>query len=84
MYYHYIVGKGMQKPEKKPKFYKCELCDYFTYNKTDYTKHLATLKHRKREDDSIKAFKSSQNTQKKYDCICGKTYNGLIRYYIAR
>ena len=52
------------------KYYNCENCDYFTSKKSNYNKHLLTLKH-----------KNLQNTDKnvakvaiKFDCICGKSY----------
>jgi len=52
------------------KYFKCENCHYFTSKKSNYNKHLLTLKH-----------KNLQNTDKnvakvaiKFDCICGKSY----------
>ena len=32
---------------KTPKKYCCEICDYNTYNKKDYTIHLSTDNHKK-------------------------------------
>ena len=32
---------------KNPKKFNCEICDYNTFNKKDYNKHLQTLKHKK-------------------------------------
>jgi len=31
--------------DKKTKKYVCNLCNFNTYNKTDYTRHLLTKKH---------------------------------------
>lgn len=56
--------------------YECKFCDYITSKKCNYTKHLTTLKHKKRENDN----KSSKN----FSCeICGKKYkfsSGLSRH----
>ena len=59
-----------KKVAKVAKEYSCECCDYKCFNKTNYMKHLQTVKH-----------KYLQNTDKnvlkleiKYDCICGKSY----------
>ena len=59
-----------KKVAKVAKEYSCECCDYKCFNKTNYMKHLQTVKH-----------KYLQNTDKnvlkleiKFDCICGKSY----------
>ena len=59
-----------KKVAKVAKEYYCECCDYKCFNKTNYNKHLQTIKH-----------KYLQNTDKnvlkleiKFDCICGKSY----------
>ena len=59
-----------KKVAKVAKEYYCECCDYKCFNKTNYIKHLQTIKH-----------KYLQNTDKnvlkleiKFDCICGKSY----------
>ena len=36
----------MKNPQKSPKKYYCEKCDYSTSNKKDFTKHENTLKHK--------------------------------------
>jgi hypothetical protein len=43
--------------------YKCEKCHYETTKKTDYRKHLTTLKHLE-----------SMTIDKQYKCVCGNTY----------
>tara|TARA_Y100000389_G_scaffold191184_1_gene216934 strand:+ start:6218 stop:7081 length:864 start_codon:yes stop_codon:yes gene_type:complete len=59
-----------KKIAKVAKEYSCECCHYKCFNKTNYIKHLSTVKH-----------KYLQNTDKnvlkleiKFDCICGKSY----------
>jgi hypothetical protein len=39
---------GDKKIPKNPQKYLCLICDYNTYNKKDYDKHLSTVKHKKR------------------------------------
>jgi hypothetical protein len=39
--------KKLQKREEKNTKYYCELCDYTSYNKCNYEKHLITIKHEK-------------------------------------
>jgi CRISPR/Cas system CSM-associated protein Csm2 small subunit len=33
------------KPKKQPKQYSCESCEFYTYNKKDFNRHLSTRKH---------------------------------------
>lgn len=42
-----------EKGEKRRGFYECELCDYITYDKTKYSKHLDTIKHKTRKTNNI-------------------------------
>jgi hypothetical protein len=60
--------------EKSPKVaqnYECEYCDYTTCKKSDYTKHLATDKHKKLVNETD----LKQESLKKYQCFCNKTFN---------
>ena len=64
--------------------YYCECCNYYTSNKTDYNKHLSTLKHINIEKYKNKEFNVSiiKNdkldddaiTSRTYKCDCGKLY----------
>jgi len=59
--------------QKKHKF-SCEICNFNTSNKSNYDKHLTTLKHI--NGYNIKTF-SKKNTEvfnNKYKCYCGKNY----------
>ena len=60
--------------KKSPKissFFHCMKCDYFTSKKSDYCKHLTTLKHQISDNDDIN---SDIKISKNYICDCGKTY----------
>jgi len=59
--FYYI--KTIMSQKSKPNFY-CECCDYTTSRKSDYNKHLATDKHKLKQN----------KTEKSYECECGKNY----------
>ena len=50
--------------------YSCEICNYNTYNKKDYNKHLLTDKHKYLQNTSENPQKSHIN----FSCDCGKKY----------
>lgn len=68
-----------------PKKFNCNFCNYNTNNKKDFSKHLSTDKHKKR-DKSTKYNKDQPITPEKpqqFDCKCGKVYkerSGLWRH----
>jgi len=59
----------------------CKICDYNTYNKSDFKKHVKTIKHKNREL-SILAIEKSQDDS--FKCFnCNNTYkdnSGLWRH----
>jgi hypothetical protein len=55
---------------KSRKKYSCILCNYNTYNKTDYSKHLSTQKHLINHDGN----KSCKKVAKKLICCCEKEF----------
>ena len=69
-----ISDKKMQKMQK---FFECKNCDFKTFNKYNYNKHILTLKHKnllnsdkkmqKMQDDEITTFLN-------FECECGKKY----------
>ena len=70
-----------EKIPKNPIEYSCEKCDYFTYNKKDFSKHILTKKHIR----NISAtFSNNSATEKSLVCeFCDKPYNdrtGLWRH----
>jgi hypothetical protein len=79
--------EGYKKTPKNPNNFCCEICDFNTSNKKDYSRHLLTPKHLENE----KRYKMIQNgielTPKTphddYLCDCGRTYkysSGLWRH----
>ena len=55
----------------------CENCDYKCFRKSDYNKHLLTLKHKNND-------KSLPKTLKKYNCSCGKVYSFRQGLYLHK
>ena len=47
-------------PQKIPKKFFCEICDYHTSNKKDFTKHLLTAKHSRLTNANQKSPKNPQ------------------------
>jgi hypothetical protein len=66
--------------------YNCELCKYKCSNKTNFDKHLATLKHKKTEiltEPNNFLTIPNEKVATKFVCLCGKEYNyiqGLSRH----
>jgi hypothetical protein len=74
----------VQKSHKIAQKFNCELCDYNTDRKLDYTKHLQTYKHKTNENGSemvVNDSNLSQKVVKKYECECGKVYKYDSGYY---
>ena len=59
--------------------FSCVLCDYFTCKNADFKKHLLTLKHQKRENETLlkqNETNLSPNVANKYSCLlCGLIFN---------
>ena len=76
--------KTLQSPHE----FSCIICDYVTYRKKDFKKHLLTIKHVSNAQQCGKNIKLSQTLQpipqaKQYICVCGKIYvdnSGLWRH----
>ena len=68
-----------KKVRKKNIKFHCSYCDYNTERKSQYERHLATLKHQKLADTT----NQQQNTTEKvhFVCNCGKIYNHRASLY---
>ena len=68
--------------------YECKCCDYFTSDKTKYTRHCFTTKHKKVKDELQKIGINAVNNEIKGDnnlsqCSCGKVFKfrqGLYKH----
>ena len=69
-----------EKSQKVAMKYECKCCHYYTSRSTDFNKHLATDKHRKRQMDSKVATMDSEKSQT-YQCICKNIYKYESGYY---
>ena len=63
-----------QKSQKSQQVFLCKICDYITYKKTDFKKHLSTLKHQNSDNDDKNSDNFSPKVAKNHICDCGKIY----------
>ena len=66
--------------EKVPRIYICKSCDYKTCRKSQYDRHVLTLKHKLELNDNKKSSKMEASV---HNCNCGKKYkfaSGLSRH----
>ena len=71
-----------EKSQENRIVFGCKICDYNTYNKYDFKKHINTNKH-KINESAIKSTDLSQKSQHYLTCKCGKIYkdkSGLWRH----
>jgi len=61
--------------------YECNFCNYNTYKKGDYGRHIQTLKHKNNE---LLINISEKMSTKSYICECGKTYKHNQSLYTHR
>ena len=62
-------------PQKNPLNFICEICDFNTCNKKDYTRHLQTQKHIGNCWQSLATSKNPKKPKKtQHHCSCGKSY----------
>ena len=59
-----------RKPQKTPKDFCCNICDFISFNKKDYERHLATDKHKMLTNVD----KKTPKNPKPFQCECGKQY----------
>ena len=80
-----MIENDSSDSSKSSKKFSCEKCNYFTARRSQYERHLETIKHKKLHDyemienDSSESSKSSKN----WICNCGKEFkwdSGLYRH----
>ena len=72
-----------EKNEKNEKKYECKLCNYITFKKTDYNRHILTAKHQNKAFVDTLFTKNAQKNEKneknkEFACICSKKYKSRI------
>uniref|UniRef100_A0A6C0DKJ8 Matrin-type domain-containing protein n=1 Tax=viral metagenome TaxID=1070528 RepID=A0A6C0DKJ8_9ZZZZ len=71
---------GNKNPQKNPKKFYCEICNYYTCNSKDFKRHLDTKKH---QGNTWKQ-KIPKKTQSSYFCKCGIIFSsrsGLWKHH---
>jgi hypothetical protein len=65
-----------EKTKKNEKKYICEKCNFITVKKTDYNRHISTLKHKNTTNNTTFTTPKNENKNflKDYICECGKSY----------
>jgi hypothetical protein len=78
-----MIVNDSEKSQNVSPIYQCELCDYVSSKKSDYNKHLATVKHKNHENGSKMIVNDSKKSQKvaHFECDCGKIYKYDSGYY---
>jgi hypothetical protein len=79
-----MVVNGSKISQKVANNYCCNLCDYFTVNKSDFGKHISTVKHKKNDNGSkmvVNDITLSQKVATLHYCSCGKAYKHNSGYY---
>lgn len=74
---------GNEKEHQDKNIYRCELCAFECIKKSNYNRHLATLKHKKTELSIMDNKSISKGASEKFACLCGKEYkyiNGLQKH----
>jgi hypothetical protein len=59
--------------QKNDSKFFCEICDYYTSNKKDFSKHNLTSKHKKRENGSILEIEEEKKSLN-HSCQCGRNF----------
>ena len=78
-----------EKNEKNEKKYECKICDYITFKKTDFNRHLLTAKHQNRASVDTLFTKNAQKNEnnennKEFTCICSKKYKSRQGLYVHK
>lgn len=69
--------------QKVPQIYICKKCSYKTSRKSQYDRHITTLKHTSEPNDNTKGSKINFSA---YNCECGRSYkfaSGLSRHKMS-
>ena len=59
-------------PQKTPKKFYCQKCDFLSSNKKDWKRHISTAKHRRLTLANPRL--TRKNPTRRFECGCGKRY----------
>ena len=79
-----MVVNGSILVPKSSKIFMCNICNYNTSRKSQYDRHLSTLKHKNKENGSKMVVNDSNLVPKSsvpYMCLCGKSYKYDSGFY---
>jgi hypothetical protein len=74
-----VVNGSKKNAENLVEMYKCTLCDFECSKKSNYDKHLRTLKHLRHQNGSKKMPKNAEIGP--WSCNCGRSYKYESGYY---
>ena len=76
-----MVQNGSYLGVKKSKKYYCKLCDYNANQKSNFTRHLKTKKHKNKEMVQNGSYLGVEKSKTIWTCACGKEYKYHQGYY---
>lgn len=82
-----MTSKTTSKKSQKIPTFECDVCDYITGSKKDYSKHLETIKHKKRTNTYEilpDTYKFPDLSAIQFSCDCGKIYKHRQSLYNHR
>ena len=68
-----MIQNDTKKVPKSSNFFFCEKCNYSTSRRSQYTRHLSTVKHKNLENDTNDTKKVPKGSTG-FQCECGKNY----------
>ena len=78
-----MIQNDTKKVPKSSNFFFCEKCNYSTSRRSQYTRHLSTVKHKNLENDTNDTKKVPKSSTR-FQCECGKIYNQKQNLYRHR
>ena len=76
-----MIGNDSSDSSKSSKKFSCEKCNYFTARRSQYERHLETIKHKKLHDNEMienDSSESSKSPKIRYFCFVTILHNKNI------
>ena len=77
-----VVNGSKKNAENQAEIYQCSCCDFNCSKKSNYAKHLRTLKHLRHQNGSKKMPENAE--LESWSCLCGHLYKYESGYYRHR